>query len=93
MKVNPIELKYWREKSVLTRAELAEKAGIARSTYYAIERGSQPTARAQTIRKIAAALEITPDKLVEVIRPPDLIDVRVDHTARARVSERVSGFN
>lgn len=96
MKINPIELRYWRERRVLTRIELAKLAGVSRSTYYPLERGSQPTARPETVRKIARALNVEPEKLVDVKRPCDLVDVRdvrVDHAARARVPQGVDVVN
>jgi len=70
IRINPIELCYLREKRVLTRRELADKAGVARSTYYALERGTQRTCRPETIRKIGAALSIRPERLVSVERRP-----------------------
>lgn len=90
MKINPVELRYWRETRVLTRAELADKAGISRSTYYPLERGSRPTAQAETVRKIAAALGVSPTKLVDVRKPADLVDVRLDHTGHTKVRPNLS---
>jgi len=41
-------LRRWREKRVLTRMELAQKAGVGKSCYYAVESGSQRTCRPET---------------------------------------------
>jgi len=70
IRVDPAELRFRRGKRVITRKELADKAGVACSTCYALERGTQRTCRPETIRKIAAALSIRPERLVAVERRP-----------------------
>lgn len=56
-------LKHYRESRFLTQAELGEKAGVSWKTISAIERGvEQP--RFKTLRRLAEALEITPQQLV-----------------------------
>lgn len=78
MKINPIELKYWRERRVMTKKEVADTASVARSTYYALESGNQLRARPATIRKIAATLKVSPEKLVDVERPPSIRQLYAD---------------
>ena len=56
-------LRELRRARALTQEELAEKAGVSPSTIVDIERGKhEPQIR--TLRKLAKALETTPDKLV-----------------------------
>lgn len=52
-----------RERAVLTQAELAEIAGINRSSLSMIESGKKKP-RPSTIRKLADALGIEPTRLV-----------------------------
>lgn len=66
--VNRQELRYWRERRILSRRELADSAKVSRTTYYALENGTQQTCRTETIRRLANALSIKPEKLVEVHR-------------------------
>ena len=51
-----------RKKTGLTRAEVAEKAGLSDRTYADIERGSS-NMRAETLLGICNALSITPDDI------------------------------
>jgi transcriptional regulator with XRE-family HTH domain len=56
-------LRKYRRARALTQEDLAEKAGVSPATIGAIERGeNEPQIR--TLRKLAEALDITPDKLV-----------------------------
>jgi XRE family transcriptional regulator, fatty acid utilization regulator len=56
-------LRELRRARALTQEELAEKADVSPSTIVDIERGKhEPQIR--TLRKLAKALETTPDKLV-----------------------------
>jgi transcriptional regulator with XRE-family HTH domain len=56
-----------RRRKLLTQRELAERAGVALSTLYAIETGRhQPQMR--IIRKIAAALDVDPLEVDEFRR-------------------------
>jgi transcriptional regulator with XRE-family HTH domain len=58
-----IRLKEWRERRLLTQAELAARIGVSVGTINRIERGvHQP--RLRTIRLVAAALDVPPDQLV-----------------------------
>ncbi len=57
-------LKELRESRFLTQRELAEKSGVGVATIARIEKGKhRPTFR--TIKRLAAALEIEPSKLVK----------------------------
>jgi transcriptional regulator with XRE-family HTH domain len=56
-------LRELRRARALTQEELAEKADVSPSTIVDIERGKhEPQIR--TLRKLARALDTTPDKLV-----------------------------
>ena len=58
-----IRLKEWRERRLLTQAELAERVEVTVGTINRIERGVHEP-RFSTIRKLAAALDVTPDDLI-----------------------------
>ena len=58
IRVNAWELKFWREKRVLSCKELAQEAGIAASIYYALESSYNEYARPETVRKLAAVLRV-----------------------------------
>jgi DNA-binding XRE family transcriptional regulator len=64
VRVNAEEIRYWREKRVLTRRELCQRSGIGLSTYADLESGYRPRARVETVKKIAAALQVDPPRLV-----------------------------
>ena len=53
-----------RERKALTQDELAELAGVSRQTVIKIEGGLEP--RPPTIRKLAAALGVEPQDLMEL---------------------------
>ena len=57
------QLKRIRETRVLSRKELAEQSYVAESTIYRAERG-QTKLRPSTVRKLAQALGVPPDELV-----------------------------
>ena len=61
-------LQAWRLSRLLAQAELAEKAGIAKSTLARAERGDAVVSFAN-IRKLAKALDIAPDVLLN--KSPD----------------------
>lgn len=63
MKIN---LRPWRERRALTQEELAKKAGINTRTVSRIELGYH--ARPPTVRKLATALGVDPEQLVETER-------------------------
>jgi transcriptional regulator with XRE-family HTH domain len=56
-------LKEWRLKKVLTQEELGRRAGVGEVTVNRIEGGQK--ARISTIRKLADALGIRPEQLIE----------------------------
>ena len=57
-------LKAWREYFKLTQAELAKKAGMKQSALARLESGSS-TPRKSTLIKLAEALKISVDQLIE----------------------------
>lgn len=56
-------LKSLREQHLLTQAELGKRAGVHRDQVSRIER-DEVEPRFSTIRKLAAALEVSPTELV-----------------------------
>ena len=65
MEVDVQKLKALRERSVLSREELAEEAGLNYETVRRIEAGEQQP-RPKTIRALARALGVEPYELVKV---------------------------
>lgn len=59
-----LRLKAVRERKVMTQRELAERSNVAQTTISALEIGKQD-ARPSTIRKLAAALGVEPEELVD----------------------------
>jgi transcriptional regulator with XRE-family HTH domain len=57
-----IRLREWRQRRLLRQEDLAEKAQIGVTTIVRIEGGQG--ARISTLRKLAAALDITPEQLM-----------------------------
>jgi transcriptional regulator with XRE-family HTH domain len=57
-----VRLREWRQRRLLTQEELADKAGVGVTTIVRIEAGQG--ARISTLRKLAQALEITPEQLM-----------------------------
>jgi transcriptional regulator with XRE-family HTH domain len=55
-------LKHYRERALLTQAELAERASLSEMTINRIEGGQD--ARFRTIRKLAEALKVDAAELV-----------------------------
>ena len=53
-----------RKRKLLTQQQLADKAGIGVNTIIRIER-NQVEPHGRTIRKLAAALDVTPSELLE----------------------------
>ena len=58
-------IKHYRSKTGLTQEQLAQKAGITCSALTKIEAGKHLDPRVGTVRKIAIALEVTIDDLVQ----------------------------
>ncbi len=56
-------LRYWRRRRALTQHDLAERSGVAQVTIARVETGS--TARPSTVRRLAEALDVTIDQLME----------------------------
>jgi len=54
-----------RRRRLLTQRALAEKAGVALSTVYAIENSRRATPRFEVIRKLAEALDVDPHDVDE----------------------------
>ena len=57
-------LRELRRRRVLTLEELAQKAGVGRNTIWRLEHGVMG-AQPRTIRKIAKALNVEPEELVQ----------------------------
>lgn len=66
MKLNEL-LKKYRQDHALTQEQMAEKIGINRCLYNQIENGKQDIS-SRTIQKIAKALSIKPDYIVDMIK-------------------------
>jgi transcriptional regulator with XRE-family HTH domain len=61
-------LRQLRQNAVMTQKELADKSGVSNKTIVSIEAGAWP--RQSTIRKLAAALDLTPRELARRLREP-----------------------
>jgi transcriptional regulator with XRE-family HTH domain len=59
-----IRLREVRERRLLTQAELAERAGLTEATVNRIERGIHEP-RISTVRRLAEALKVEPEELIE----------------------------
>ncbi len=57
-------IKAWREYSGLTQKELAERAGIKQPALARLEAGNS-TPRASTLKKLANAMNLTIEQLIE----------------------------
>lgn len=53
-----------REKLGLTQQQVADSAGIMRPVYARLEGGGRANPRADTLRRLAAALRTTVDRLI-----------------------------
>ncbi len=58
-----VRLREWRQRRLLTQEDLAKKSGVGVNTIIRIEGGQWP--RISTLRKLAEALELTPDELID----------------------------
>ncbi|MBA3473555.1 MAG: helix-turn-helix transcriptional regulator [Rubrobacter sp.] len=56
-------VRHWRTLRTLTQVQLAEKAGISPAALVRIE-GNQADPHVSTIRKLADALEVSPEHLI-----------------------------
>jgi len=61
------KIKHWRQKKGLTQNQLAEKAGLTIATIGRIEAGIRQGTNITTLQRIAEALGISLDKL---LNPP-----------------------
>ena len=61
---NLVRLRDLRMRAALTQAELAERAGVARTTIIRLEAGD-PKVNPSTLRKLARALHVRPAELWE----------------------------
>ncbi len=59
-----MKLRAVRERLFVTQAELAQRTGIAEATLSRLENGLQRP-RISTVRKIADALGVAPDELID----------------------------
>ncbi len=59
-----LKLRELRERKFLSQQELADAAGTTKANISRLERGEQQ-ARGSTIRKLAEALGVQPDELVD----------------------------
>jgi transcriptional regulator with XRE-family HTH domain len=66
-------LKKLREGAFLTQADLSQRSRVAETTIVRLEQGRSP-ARFSTIRKLAGALGIAPEELVEATTGPEGIE-------------------
>jgi transcriptional regulator with XRE-family HTH domain len=65
-----VRLRQVRERLFVTQAELAARTGIAEATLSRIENGLQRP-RISTVRKIAEALGVRPDELIDWEAEPE----------------------
>ncbi len=67
--MNPVgqTISFWRMKKGLTQAIVAKRSGVSRPNLSAIEQGARDLT-VQTLRRIAAALGVTPGTLVDGFR-------------------------
>jgi transcriptional regulator with XRE-family HTH domain len=65
VKINGLKLKRLRERRFLRREELAEKVGSHRDHIGRLERDEVENPHMTTIRKLAAALDVDPQELVD----------------------------
>ena len=59
-----IRLRAWRERKALSQRDLAQLAGVSQFSISKIETGNQKP-RPSTLRKLAAALGLTPEQLFQ----------------------------
>ncbi len=59
------ELKRLRQERFLSQRDLAEKAGVSPTTIMHLEKGESADPRLSTVRKVAEALGVDPNSLVD----------------------------
>jgi transcriptional regulator with XRE-family HTH domain len=62
--MNVPRLRECREQRLMTQTELATKAGLTTATVSRLETGRTPRASFSTVRKLAAALSVEPQALM-----------------------------
>ena len=70
-------LKFARERKVISQKDLAEIIGVAKSTYSLYESGNREP-NVQTIKKIADALNVSADELLGIDEEPTTIAAHFD---------------
>jgi len=65
MRIDGARLLRERERKALTLRELADLAGVTHVTVWRIENETSGAARPSTLRKIAAALGVEPEALID----------------------------
>lgn len=58
-------IKAWREHFGLTQTELAEKAGMKQSALARLEKADTSTTRTSTLKKLADAMNVTIEQLID----------------------------
>jgi len=64
--IDAAQLKRLRLRRVISRPQLAQRAGLAYSTLANIETGFTTHARPETVQKLARALRVKPEALVDL---------------------------
>jgi len=70
MELSPEKMRSARHRRFMTQAELADKAGMTESTINRLEQGVQAP-RISTVRKLAKALDVKPEELIEWVSGDD----------------------
>lgn len=56
-------IKEIREKIGFSQSELSDKSGVSRATIWALESGNAKVTTTKTLKKIADAMNVTPNEL------------------------------
>ena len=64
MRVSGTKLRRERERRALTLRELGDLAGVSSVTVWRLENETTGPTRPSTVRKLATALEVTPEALI-----------------------------
>jgi len=62
--MNLLRLRYWRQRRALSQEDLAAHSGVAKATIVNLE-ALRTEAKPSTVRKLADALGVTPENLLE----------------------------
>jgi transcriptional regulator with XRE-family HTH domain len=63
--LKPGKLTEWRLRRLMTQRDLAKAAGISEAAINRLEQGLNPP-RVSTVRKLAEALNVSPDELIDL---------------------------